>query len=118
MKTKTRLILKNHMWHKIMPHLPSEKGRCARPSKSNRLMVEAMLWRLRSGAPWRDLPPNFGPWESVYTRFSRWSKAGIFQKVFELLKDDLQQEDLLLDSTIVRAHQHAHGAEKKTVNKK
>jgi transposase len=118
MNTKNRTILDNSMWHKIMPLLPAEKGRCARPSKNNRLMVEAMLWRARTGSPWRDLPKHFGPWESVYTRFSRWSRQGIFQQVFGLLKDDLQLDEVLLDSTTIRAHQHAHGAEKKRVNKK
>lgn len=118
MKTNLRLTITNRMWHKIMPLLPSEKGRCARPSKSNRLMLEAMLWRARVGCPWRDLPKDFGPWESVYTRYSRWSKQGIIQQVFEELQDDLQEEEVILDSTVVRAHQHAHGARKKTANKR
>lgn len=106
------------MWNKLSPMLPPENGRCARPSKSNRLMIEGMIWKLRTGCPWRDLPRDFGPWESVYTRFSRWSEQGIYQNIFESLKDEFDSENIALDSTTVRAHQHAHGAVKKKVIKK
>ena len=81
-------------------------------------MLEGMLWKMRAGSPWRDLTSEFGPWESVYTRFSRWSNAGIFQKVFKKLKDVLDCENIVLDSTAVRVHQHGHGAAKKKGSKK
>ncbi len=113
MKTTSRFILTNDMWTKLSPHLPAERGRCSRPCKSNRLMLEGMLWKLRTGSPWRDLPPEFGPWESVYTRFSRWSNQGIFQKIFKKVKDVIDCENVILDSTTVRVHQHGHGAVKK-----
>jgi transposase len=119
MKTTTRFYLNEKQWSKIKNLLPAERGRCARPSKDNRLMLEGMIWKLRTGAPWRDLPrETFGPWESVYTRFSRWSFDGIFQKVFDFIKDDLENDVAILDSTTVRAHQHSHGAVRKKVNKK
>lgn len=118
MKTTSRFILTNDMWNQLSPQLPAERGRNARPSKSNRLMLEGMLWKMRTGSPWRDLPSEFGPWESVYTRFSRWSNAGIFQKVFKKLKDVLDCENIILDSTTVRVHQHGHGAAKKKGSKK
>ncbi len=89
MKTTERLFLTNTMWKKIEPLLPAERGRCARPSKCNRTMLEGMIWKLRVGCPWRDLPVEFGPWQSVYTRFNRWSESGIFQEVFVLIKDKL-----------------------------
>jgi len=108
-----REILTNRMWSKLAQLLPAERGRDARPSKDNRMMVEAMLWKARTGCPWRDLPEKFGPWMSVYTRFSRWCKAGIWSSALEKLQEDIDEEWLMLDSTSVKAHQHAHGAEKK-----
>jgi transposase len=84
METTSRFILTNDMWTKLSPPLPAERGRCSRPCKSNRPMLEGMLWKLRTGSLWRDLPSEFGPLESVYTRFSRWSNQGIFQKIFKM----------------------------------
>ena len=77
-----------------------------------------MLWMLRTGAPWRDLPSAYGPWESVYTRFSRWSKAGVLERLFEALARELDGEGYLVDATIVRAHQDASGAARKKGPKK
>ena len=76
-------------------------------------MVNAMLWVLRTGAPWRDLPERFGPWQSVYTRFARWQKRGIWKRIFEALVRDQDAETFMIDATIVRAHQDAGGAQKK-----
>jgi transposase len=118
MKTSKRNFITDPMWKKLSPHLPAERGRSARPCKENRPMVEAMIWKLRVGCPWRDLPKEFGPWESVYTRFSRWTEQGIFEKIFAEVKDHLSCDDMALDSTTVRAHQHAHGAAKKKGGKK
>jgi putative transposase len=73
-------------------------------------MVEAMLWILRTGAPWRDLPSAYGPWESVYTRFSRWSASGVLALLFEALARERDAEGYSIDATIVRAHQDASGA--------
>src|SRR4029079_3982312 len=81
-------------------------------------MMEAMLWILRTGAPWRDLPSAYGPWESVYTRLSRWAKAGVLGRLFEALASERDDEGFLLDATIVRAHQDASGAAKKGGSKK
>lgn len=78
-------------------------------------MVEAMLWILRTGAPWRDLPSAYGPWESVYARFSRWSASGVLAALFEALSRERDVEGYLIDATIVRAHQDASGAAKKGV---
>ncbi len=113
MKSNTRDILTNKMWNKISSFLPKERGRCARPAKPNRLMVEGMLWKMRTGAPWRDLPKKFGPWQSVYTRFSRWSHQGFFDQIFEVVQDSLELDDLSLDSSTVKVHKHGNGARKK-----
>ena len=81
-------------------------------------MVEAMLWGLRTGAPWRDLPGAYGPWESVYTRLSRWSASGVLARLFEALARERDDEGYLVDATLVRAHQDASGAAKKGGPKK
>ena len=76
-------------------------------------MVEAMLWILRTGAPWRDLPSAYGPWQSVYTRFSRWSASGVLARLFAALSRERDEEGYFIDAAIVRAHQDAAGAAKK-----
>jgi transposase len=81
------------------------------------LFVEAVLWMARTGAPWRDLPPTFGPWNTAFRRFSRWADKGVWQVLFARLAEEADFEEVFLDSTIVRAHQHAAGAPKKRDNK-
>jgi len=109
---KRRHALSDEQWAQIAPLLPPEVGRVARPAKSNRLMVDAMVWILRTGAPWRDLPRHFGPWKSVYTRFRRWTQQGVWARVLEKLAEQHDGESYLIDATIVRAHQDATGAKK------
>jgi transposase len=93
----------------LLPGKATDPGVTAR---DNRLFLDAVLWIAKTSAAWRDLPERFGNWNSVWKRFSRWAHNGRWQKIFEALQDpDL--EWLILDSTVVRAHQHAAGAEKK-----
>lgn len=113
-----RRNLRNDQWARIEPMLPGKAGDRGRTAKDNRLFVDAVLWIARAGAPWRDLPEQFGPWNSVYKRFSRWSNAGVWHRVFAELAQDADFEEVFLDSTIVRAHQHAAGAPKKTAAKR
>lgn len=97
-------------WEAIRNLLPGQEGDPGATAKDNRLFVNAILWIAKTGAPWRDLPERFGIWNSVFQRFNRWCKAGVFQTIMEKLQDpDLGV--LLLDSTVIRAHQHAAGAE-------
>ena len=113
-----RTLLKNEQWNRIKHMLPGKAGDPGRRADDNRNFVEAVLWIARTGSPWRDLPEQFGPWNSVYVRFARWSRNGVWQRVFmELSKDSEFAQRVYLDSTIVRAHQHAAGAVKKTARK-
>jgi len=99
-------------WERIEGFLPGRSGDPGVTASDNRLFVNAVLWIAKTGAPWRDLPECFGNWNSVWRRFDRWSAKGVWLRVFEELKDpDL--EWLILDSTVIRAHQHAAGAVKK-----
>ena len=111
MERLTRLT--DEQWARIEPELPGPTKKGGRPPKPHRPMVEAMVWILRTGAPWRDLPSAYGPWESVYTRFSRWSQSGVLARLFEALARERDDEGFLIDATIVRAHQDASGAAKK-----
>ena len=79
-------------------------------AKDNRLFVEAVLYRYRAGIAWRDLPERFGSWKTVHTRFSRWAERGVWQQVFNDLAQDADNEYAMIDSTMVRAHQHSAGA--------
>ena len=109
-----RLVrLTAEQWAKIEPLLPKPTKKGGRPPKPHRPKVEAMLWILRTGAPWRDLPSAYGPWESVYTRFSRWSQSGVLARLFAALSRERDDEGYLIDATIVRAHQDASGSAKK-----
>ena len=111
-----RKILRNDQWTRIEGMLPGKVGDRGRSGEDNRLFVEAVLWVARTGAPWWDLPKAFGRWNSVYKRFSRWSESGVWHRVFAELAKEADFEEVFLDSTIVRAHQHAAGAPKKTAN--
>ena len=110
--------LRNDQYERLAALLPGKVSDPGRTAADNRLFVEAVLWIARTGSPWRDLPPQFGPWNSVYQRFARWSKRGVWQQVFTQLAQEADFEEVFIDSTIVRAHQHAAGAPKKRVIKR
>lgn len=110
-----RKQLRDEQWQRIESLLPGNVGDRGRTGADNRLFVEAVLWIARTGSPWRDLPPEFGNWNSAYQRFARWSRAGVWHRVFATLARERQfREVFIIDSTIVRAHQYAAGAAKKT----
>lgn len=114
MTTPKRYELEDAQWDRIKGYFPPY--RTGRPSSlDNRTALNALLWLMRSGAPWRDLPERYGSWKTVYSRFRAWESSGLFKQVFLELIDDPDMENLSLDSTIVRAHQKATGA-KKTPN--
>lgn len=112
-----RSILRDDQWERIKDLLPGKATDCGVTAKDNRLFVEAVLWMGRTGAPWRDLPAELGNWHTTYTRFSRWSRAGVWDRVFEAISQDRDEEEVMIDSTAVRAHQHAAGAKKNTARR-
>lgn len=105
-----RALLKDAQWERIAPLLPGKDGDPGRSGRDNRLFVEAVLWLVRAGAPWRDLPPRFGKWETVWKRFRRWAEKGVFERIFEALSGDPDFEYALIDGTIVKVHRHGTGA--------
>jgi transposase len=108
---RPRHAISDDDWSRIEGLLPGRAGANGRPARDNRLFVDAVLWIGKTGAPWRDLPERFGNWNSAWRRFDRWSRKGVWARVFEALQDpDL--EWLILDPTVIRAHQHAAGAKK------
>jgi transposase len=102
--------LTDAQWSLIKHHLPGKRSDPGRTAKDNRRFVDGVLWLARTGAPWRDLPERYGRWNSAFQRYSRWSKRGVWQRILEAFGGDEDLEHLLLDSTTVRAHQHAAGA--------
>ena len=98
-------------WMMIEPLLPTERGRWGRPAHDNRKYVNGMLWVLRTGAPWRDMPEKYGKWNSVYRRHLRWRDLGVWETVLAVLSDSLEDNAAYsIDSTIVRGHAQAAGA--------
>lgn len=102
-----RYELNEAQWVRIAPLLPGKAADPGRSALDNRLFVNGCLWVLRSGAHWRDLPERYGKWKSVHRRFSRWCHAGVWEQVFDALTADRDNQYLMIDSTIVRAHQQA-----------
>ena len=105
--------LRDDQWERIKDLLPGRDGHVGVTAQDNRLFVEAVLYRYRAGIPWRDLPERFGPWKAVHTRFSRWAAGGVWKRVLQHLAGEADNEYAMIDSTIVRAHQHSAGAPKK-----
>ena len=110
--------LTDKQWQKLQPLLPAQKPQTGRPNISHRKVINGILWVLRTGAPWRDMPTRYGKWQTVSSRFYRWRQAGIWDAVLTALqaesdqKGELDWEIHFVDGTIIRAHQHAAGAKK------
>lgn len=108
--------LTDQEWARLKPHLPAERPETGRPNAGHRRIINGILWRERTGAPWRDLPDRYGPWSTVYSRFWRWREAGIWERVFAAIQqaeDAAGQVDWgvqFVDGSVIRAHQHAAGA--------
>ena len=110
MGTLDRLVLGDAKWERISGHIIGDDRTRGGSGGDNRLFLEAVLWIVRTGSPWCDLPEVLGSWNSAFRRFSRWSRKGVWWRIFTTMSDDPDCEYLVVDSTIVRAHQHASGA--------
>jgi transposase len=115
--------LTDAQWAKLEPLLPPQRPATGRPAHDHRTIVNAILWRLKTGAPWRDLPERFGPWQTVYSRWRRWQQAGVWDRVLAALHAEGDAAGNLdwtlhfLDGTTIRAHPHAAGAKKGAATK-
>ena len=105
-----RFVVTDHVWQRLEPHLPGKASDAGATAKDNRLFLEAVFCRVRTGAPWRDLPPAFGNWNSQFRRFHRWAKARLFEGLFKAMSGDPDLEHTLIDGIIVQVHQKATGA--------
>lgn len=94
-------------WKRIEALLPTQPG--PRSKRGDREFVNAVIWRVRTGVQWRDLPERFGPWQTIYNRYARWAKRGVWERLFKELAIEVDETGSLLDATIVRAHQDAAG---------
>ena len=106
-----RRILRDSQWARVAPLLPGKNGDPGRSARDNREFLEAVLWMARTGAPWRDLPSEFGLWNSLFQRFRRWAHKGVFERVFKELSAAADFEYVLIDGAIVQLHQHGAGAQ-------
>lgn len=111
-------MLRDDQWERIEQLLPGKASDRGVTAKDNRRFVEAVLWIMRTGSPWRDLPAELGHWHRTFVRFSRWREKGVWEHVATALRGDADLEQLFIDSTIVRAHQHSAGAQKKQASRK
>lgn len=102
-----RYELTEAQWTAIKEYLPGKLTDVGRTAEDNRLFVNACLWIIRSGAHWQDLPERYGKYKSVHKRFTRWAKAGVWDHVFDQLLKDKKNKYVMIDSTIVRAHQQS-----------
>jgi putative transposase len=107
-----RTCLTDAQWERMALLTPGKPGDPGATGRDNRRFVEAVLWIARTGAPWRDLPAEFGNWNSTWRRFDRWSARGVWERLFAAMADDPDFEYVIIDATIVRAHQHSAGGRK------
>ncbi len=105
-----RFVLTDAQWAKMAPHCLGTPGDPGRSGGDNRRFIEAVLWVVRTGSPWRDLPASFGNWNTVFKRYRDWVKADVFQRLFEACSDEPDMEYAMVDATIVKVHRHGPGA--------
>src|SRR4051795_386543 len=105
-----RYVLTDAQWAKMEPHCRGKKSDPGRSGADNRRFVEAILWIARTGSPWRDLPPLFGRWNTVFKRYRDWVRADVFERLFDAASDEPDMEYAMVDATIVKVHRHGQGA--------
>jgi transposase len=110
--------LTNSQWERLQPLLPPQKPKTGRPAHDHRTIINGILWMLRTGAPWRDLPERYGPWRTVASRFYRWQQVGVWSQLLAAVQAQADAHGQLhwdvhfIDGTMIRAHQHAAGEKK------
>ena len=102
--------IKDEIWELLKPHLPGQRGQWGGIAKDNRKFINAVFFILRTGSPWRDLPPDYGKWGTVHQRFIRWQRKGTWKKILDILKDDSEYQFLMIDATHIKVHPDACGA--------
>ena len=107
---RERFVISDRSWAIIEPLVPGTARDSGVTAKDTRLFLEGVLWKVRVGGPWRDLPPGFGAWNSIFRRFRRWAQLGVFERIFEAISGEPDFEYALIDGTIVGVHQKASGA--------
>jgi len=105
-----RMVLTDEQWTRMEPHCLGKPGDPGRSGMDNRLFMEAVLWKVRTGSAWRDLPEVFGKWNTIFKRFNDWSAKGVFERIFEALSDEPDMEYAMMDAMIVPVHRYGHGA--------
>ena len=110
--------ISDRVWENIQAHLPGKKGSVGRPAGDNRLFINAVFWILRTGAPWRDLPPGLGDWKNTRRRFCRWRDRGVWEKLLEALLVEPDHEWLMIDASHCKVHPHADEPHKRGLNTK
>ncbi len=106
----SRFVLTDHQWRIIAPLCLGRDDTRGSSGRDNRLFLEAVLWIVRTDAPWRDLPSEFGHWNSTFRRFRRWVQVDVFKRIFDALSDEPDMEYAMIDATIVKVHRHGMGA--------
>ena len=102
--------ISDRVWELLEPHLLGRKGTCGGNARDNRQFINAVFWILRTGAPWRDLPPDYGDWKNTHRRFCRWRDKGVWEGLLEKLVDEADFEWLMIDASHIKVHPHAAGA--------
>lgn len=105
-----RFVITDRQWELMEPHCLGLKAHPGRTGSDPRLFLEAVFWIARTGAQWRDLPSEFGKWNTIYRRFRDWARAGVFDRVFNALSDEPDMEVAMIDATIVKVHRHGQGS--------
>lgn len=102
--------MSDYLWNKLEKLLPGSDGKVGRPSKHNRRFINAVMWILRTGAPWRDLPDSYGDWKNTHRRFCRWRDRRVWEDILNAMIDEPDYEWLMIDASHIKVHQHATGA--------
>ena len=110
MQAHRRHDISDRIWENIQAHLPGSKGLVGRPANDNRLFINAVFWILGTGAPWRDLPPDYGDWKNTHRRFCRWRDRGVWEHLLEVVIVEPDFEWLMIDASHCKVHPHAAGA--------